>query len=135
MSSTTAKQHPLSLSAEDRARVEEVDQLARRGPASLPVLVQGLDAPSWAVRRAVVSALARLGTAAVESLCEVLCHRRDNEARIAAAVDALVAATGDVEGPVELLGDDPNPAIVCRFLRDPEHDQRKKGSKQVYDRL
>ncbi|RKG84166.1 HEAT repeat domain-containing protein [Corallococcus sp. CA049B] len=113
MSSSTAKQHPLSLSAEDRARVEEVDQLARRGPASLPVLVQGLDAPSWAVRRAVVSALARLGTAAVESLCEVLRHRRDNEARIAAAVDALVAATGDVEGPVELLGDDPNPAIVC----------------------
>ncbi|RKG61893.1 HEAT repeat domain-containing protein [Corallococcus sp. AB011P] len=113
MSSTTAKQHPLSLSAEDRARVEEVDQLARRGPASLPVLVTGLDAPSWAVRRAVVSALARLGSASVEPLCEVLRHRRDNEARIAAAVDALVAATGEVEGPVELLGDDPNPAIVC----------------------
>ncbi|WP_223639382.1 HEAT repeat domain-containing protein [Corallococcus sp. EGB] len=111
--STPAKQHPLSLSADDRARVEEVEQLARRGPVSLPVLVQGLDAPSWAVRRAVVSALARLGTPAVGPLCEVLRHRRDNEARIAAAVDALVAATGEVEARVEALGDDPNPAIVC----------------------
>ncbi|RKH58757.1 HEAT repeat domain-containing protein [Corallococcus aberystwythensis] len=113
MTSTTAKQHPLSLSADDRARVEEVEQLARQGPVSLPVLVDGLDAPSWAVRRAVVSALARLGTPSVEPLCDVLRHRRDNEARIAAAVDALVAATGEVEGPVEVLGDDPNPAIVC----------------------
>ncbi|MCY1040378.1 HEAT repeat domain-containing protein [Corallococcus sp. bb12-1] len=110
---STVRQHPLSLSADDRARVEEVDQLARKGASSLPTLLAGLDAPSWAVRRAVVSALARLGTPAVQPLCDVLIHQRDNEARIAAAVDALVAATGEVDGPVEVLGDDANPAIVC----------------------
>ncbi|MFP2902961.1 HEAT repeat domain-containing protein [Corallococcus sp. 4LFB] len=63
MTGSTVRHHPLSLSADDRARVEEVEQLARQGPASLPVLVDGLDAPSWAVRRAVVSALGPPGHA------------------------------------------------------------------------
>ncbi|NOJ56229.1 MULTISPECIES: HEAT repeat domain-containing protein, partial [Myxococcus] len=105
--------HPLTLSAEDRSQVDEVEQLARRGAASLALLVGGLDAQSWAVRRAVVGALAKLGTPAVAPLRDVLLHRRDSEARLAAAVEALVASTGDVEGALEALGDDANPAIVC----------------------
>jgi HEAT repeat protein len=105
--------HPLSLSAEDRARVEQVEQLARRGPGGLAQLLAGLDAPSWAVRRAVVGALARLGTPAVAPLRDVLCHRCDNEARLAAAVEALVASSGDVEGALEPLAEDADPAVVC----------------------
>jgi HEAT repeat protein len=110
---STATSHPLSLSADDRSQVEAVEQLARRGVASLDALVAGLDTPSWAVRRAVVGALSRLGTPAVPPLREVLTHRRDSEARLAAAVEALVASSGDVEGLLEPLGEDPNPAIVC----------------------
>ena len=110
---SSATSHPLSLSADDRAQVEAVEQLARRGAGSLEQLVAGLDTSSWAVRRAVVGALARLGTPAVEPLREVLSHRRDSEARLAAAVEALVASSGDVEGALEPLAEDPNPAIVC----------------------
>ncbi|NVJ13581.1 HEAT repeat domain-containing protein [Myxococcus sp. AM010] len=105
--------HPLTLSAEDRSQVDEVEQLARRGASSLALLVGGLDAQSWAVRRAVVGALAKLGTPAVASLRDVLVHRRDSEARLAATVEALVASTGDVEGVLEPLGEDANPALVC----------------------
>lgn len=110
---SSATSHPLSLSADDRAKVEAVEQLARRGASSLDELVAGLDTPSWAVRRAVVSALARLGTPAVPPLRDVLGRRRDSEARLAAAVEALVASSGDVEGVLEPLGEDPNPAVVC----------------------
>ncbi|WP_164019915.1 HEAT repeat domain-containing protein [Pyxidicoccus trucidator] len=111
--SSSAHPHPLTLSADDRAQVDAVEQLARRGSASLELLVAGLDAPSWAVRRAVVGALARLGTPAVPPLRDVLSHRRDSEARLAAAVEALVASSGDVEAALEPLAEDPNPAVVC----------------------
>ncbi|AKQ70682.1 HEAT repeat protein [Myxococcus hansupus] len=110
---TSTGGHPLTLSAEDRSRVEEVEQLARRGTSSLALLVGALDAQSWAVRRAVVGALAKMGTPAVAPLRDILVHRRDSEARLAAAVEALVASTGDVEGALEPLGDDVNAAIVC----------------------
>ena len=89
--------NPLSLSAEDRARVEAVEALARRGVSGLEALLADLDTPSWAVRRAVIGALARMGTPAVAPLCEVLRHRRDSEARLAAAVEVLVASTGEVD--------------------------------------
>ncbi len=89
-----ASGHPLTLSADDRAQVETIEALARRGIASLQALVDELDTPSWAVRRAVIGALARLGTPAAGPLCEVLRLRRDNEARLAAAVEALVASVG-----------------------------------------
>ncbi|MCE9671017.1 HEAT repeat domain-containing protein [Myxococcus stipitatus] len=112
-SSAPVATSPLSLSPDDRAQVEAVEQLSRRGVGSLDGLVSGLDTPSWAVRRAVVAALARLGTPAVPSLCEVLRLRRDSETRLAAAVEALVASTGEVDATVESLADDDNPAIVC----------------------
>ncbi|WP_224244867.1 HEAT repeat domain-containing protein [Hyalangium gracile] len=108
-----APSHPLSLSSEDRSRVEEVEALARRGASSLEFLIVDLETPSWAVRRAVIGALARMGTPAVEPLCELLQHRRDNEARLAAIVEALVASTGEVDGCVIALGEDANPAVVC----------------------
>jgi HEAT repeat protein len=105
--------HPLSLSPEDRAQVEAVEALARQGASSLDALLRQLETPSWAVRRAVIGALARMGTPAVGALCELLRHRRDNEARLAAAVEALVASTGEVDEPLVALGEEANPAVVC----------------------
>ncbi len=85
----------LIVSASERRRRAEVDALFHA--RSTHALIDRLDDPSWAVRRAVVSALARLGDDAVDSLCDVLKRRRDHEGRIAAAVDALVGSLGHVE--------------------------------------
>lgn len=104
----------LVLSPEDRARVEQVENLARSGAEGAQALLALLAEPSWAVRRAVVAALASLGDPAVPGLCEVLSTRRDNEARLAAAVDALVASRGESVGAhmVALAKGAPGP-IVC----------------------
>jgi HEAT repeat protein len=111
------KQGPKSalvLSPEDRARVEQVDELARSGADGVVELTARLKEPSWAVRRAVVTALASLGDVAVQGLCDVLESGRDDEARIAAAVDALVASRGElVEPRVETLARSTAPAVVC----------------------
>jgi HEAT repeat protein len=103
----------LSLSSEDRARVEAVEALARRGAEGLDALVSDLDTPSWAVRRAVIGALARMGTVAIAPLCALLLHRRDSESRLAAIVEVLVASTGEVDEPLIALAESPNPAVVC----------------------
>jgi len=104
----------LVLSPEDRARVEHIEQLARSGASGAQALLDLLAEPSWAVRRAVVNALASLGDPAVDGLCDTLCTRRDNEARLAAAVDALVASRGEsVESRmVQLAHGSPGP-VVC----------------------
>ncbi|WP_437784403.1 HEAT repeat domain-containing protein [Sorangium sp. So ce1097] len=104
---------PLSVSEPERQRVELVDRLAASGAPGVPALVEMLADPSWTVRRAIVASLAALGDAAVRPLCACLSERRDSEARIAAAVDALVASLGDVDGPVLDLTRDPRPAIVA----------------------
>ncbi len=85
----------LVLSPEDRARVEHIERLARSGDSATPELLKLLAEPSWAVRRAVVSALASIGASAVPGLVAALEQQRDNEARLAATVDALVASRGD----------------------------------------
>ncbi|HEX6764794.1 MAG TPA: HEAT repeat domain-containing protein, partial [Polyangiaceae bacterium] len=69
---------------------------------------------SWVVRRAVVAALARVGTPACGALSEVLRGDRKSEARLAAAVDALVASTGDVEPQLLALAEtSDDPAVIC----------------------
>ena len=94
--------------------MEEVQHLAAGGAAGVPSLVALLSDPSWVVRRAVVAALARVGTPAVGALCEVLRVDRANETRLAAAVDALVASGGEVEPAVlALAGQAQNPAVIC----------------------
>ena len=97
MSSGVAR---LGLSHEDRGRVEEVQRLTQAGAKSTGALVALLADPSWAVRRVVVAALARIGTPAVRPLCQVLLGDRTSEARLAAAVDTLVASSGDVDDAV-----------------------------------
>ncbi len=107
-----------ALSPEDRQRVEQVERVARDGKAGLPMLVELLDDRSWAVRRAVVAALARLGDVAAPALCELVRTRRDNEARLAAAVDALSGSSGDVRAAVVALARaDAPPAVICDALQ------------------
>lgn len=104
----------LVLSPDDRARVDHVEALARRGAEGVDALLELLVDPSWAVRRAVVDALASVGDAAIAGLRDVIMNRRDHEGRIAAAVDALVASRGNLDGIVlALAGSDAAPAIVC----------------------
>ncbi|MCA1663050.1 MAG: HEAT repeat domain-containing protein, partial [Myxococcales bacterium] len=104
----------LTLSKEDAARVHAVEQLAVDGAASVATLVAQLDDASWAVRRAVVGALARLGAPAVAPLVDVLRMRRDSEARLAAAVDALSSCRAEVDAAMFALVDEAGrPAVVC----------------------
>jgi HEAT repeat protein len=93
----------LVLSPADRTRMEYVEALARAGDDGVAELLGLLSEPSWAVRRAVVAALASLGDAAVPGLCTVLQTQRDSETRLAAAVDALVASRADVNTPMVAL--------------------------------
>ncbi|MDB4969437.1 MAG: lyase HEAT-like repeat protein [Myxococcales bacterium] len=106
---------PLTLSKEDAERVREIERLAQLGAASVEALGGHLDDPSWAVRRAVVGALARIGRPSVAMLCQLLRTRRDNEARLAAAVDALAAARGEIDDAIIALAADEgaNPALLC----------------------
>ncbi|UJR80055.1 HEAT repeat domain-containing protein [Sandaracinus amylolyticus] len=107
----------LALSASDRARAAEVDELASRLPATLGELVACLDAPTWPVRRAAVAALARAGHVAIAPLVEILRSRRDREARLAAAVDALSASSGSVDDAMLALAHGSPPAVVCDALQ------------------
>jgi HEAT repeat protein len=110
----TQVQSPLVLSPSDRERIAEVDKLAHeQRETSVPSLIALLTSRSWAVRRAVVAALARLGDPAVRALSGVLLRQRDDEDRLSAAVDALSASRGDaVPSMLELLGAADN-AVVC----------------------
>lgn len=106
----------LALSDGDRERLEEVERLETRGESAVGALIGRLAEPSWAVRRAVVAGLARLGDPALGPLCEVLKAQRDDEVRLAAVVDALSASGGDVEGALlRLLGDAaaPSAPVLC----------------------
>jgi HEAT repeat protein len=94
--------------------MEAVQRLTASGAAGVEALVELLAEPSWVVRRAVVASLARIGNPAVAPLCAALLEDRSNEARLAAAVDALVASGGDVEPAVLALGDEAGlPAVLC----------------------
>ena len=123
---STAPSVVLSLSAQDRARVEQVEALARQGRAGLPELLPLLDDPSWAVRRAVVAALARLGDDALAPLCGILRSQRNNEARLAAAVDAIAASSGNVLPSMVELASSSRPS--GRHLRRPPGARAQKGA-------
>jgi HEAT repeat protein len=100
----------LNVSEAERSRAAEVDGLAAEG--AVDALMDRLLDSSWTVRRAVVAALARLGDVAVQPLCDVLRHR-DDEGRLAAAVDALVASVGQVDDAVLPLAYSADVALVC----------------------
>ena len=106
-------QDRFSVTPEERERLERIERLVANGAAGIAPLVDLLDDPSWTVRRAVVGGLAAGGDAVVAPLCQALRHRRDNEGRIAATVDALAALNADVDARLAAMADDPDPAIVA----------------------
>jgi HEAT repeat protein len=129
---STAPSVVLSLSAQDRARVEQVEALARQGRTGLPELLPLLDDPSWAVRRAVVAALARLGDDALAPLCGILRSQRNHEARLAAAVDAIAASSGNVlPSMVELASSSDQPAVICDALQVLGRRKERDGLKHI----
>ena len=104
----------LTLSDDDRARMADVDGLAQLGASGIELLLAGLGDRSWAVRRAVVHALAKLGEDAVPGLTKILRERDTNENRLAAAVDALSASSADVtDAALALCGDAELPETIC----------------------
>lgn len=107
----------LVLSHEDRTRIEEVESIARGGAEGVPALLARLVDPSWAVRRAVVSALASLGDAPIAGLIATLETQRDNEARLAATVDTLVASSADVDPKMMELARRAEVAVVCDAIQ------------------
>jgi HEAT repeat protein len=76
-------------------------------------LISMLDEPTWKVRRKVVEFLAAAGAPAVEPLCNLLRTRRDNEGRLAAAVDALSTSTTVDDTPIWRLAKHPAAAIAA----------------------
>lgn len=101
----TLRTAPLTLSTDDHGRVGEIQRLTQGGAGSVAPLLGWLGEKSWVVRRAVVAALARIGTPAVGPLCTLLEEDRGDEARLAAAVDALAQASGDVDARVLALAE------------------------------
>jgi len=102
----------LQLSGCDTGAVIEVERLAAAG--HVESLMPLLSDPSWAVRRSVVGALARIGQPAVAPLVDVLRSHRDHEARLAATADALSSSRGDVETAlVALAAEDPVAPVLC----------------------
>jgi HEAT repeat protein len=94
-------------------RLEQVKDLARAGVAALPRLVEQLVDASWAVRRAVVAALATAESGAMAVLVEMLRSSRDDEAKIAGLVDALSVTEHGIDELLLELASDGNVAVVC----------------------
>jgi HEAT repeat protein len=105
----------VSLSDDERERVDRVEHLAR--VTDVDALVRLLTEPSWAVRRAVIAALARIGTPAVRALVDVLVGGRGDETRLAATVDVLAATTADVDADMLELAKGVEPAVVCDAIQ------------------
>jgi len=103
----------LALTPAEQERSAAVQRHARAGSAGVALLLPMLSDESWAVRRAVVGALAELGRESVGPLCATLRQQRDDEARIAATVDALVQNPGDVLSEVSSLASSPDPAVAA----------------------
>ena len=103
--------HQAAFSPEDLRRVEEIERLASGG--GVDRLIAMLDDPSWAVRRAVVAALAAAGPRAVGFLCEALQTRRASEGRIAATVDALSVVSGDADPALAAMAADAEVPVLA----------------------
>lgn len=113
MTATRAGGAPVVMSAAERERAKKVDRLVALGEPGVQELLDMLADPSWTVRRSVVAGLAALGDAAIAGLGEALVTRRDSEASIAAAVDALAASIGHPDQLLGQLTEHPNPAAVA----------------------
>lgn len=104
---------PPQLSDVERSRIAAVDQYVALGEGGIPELLAMLSERSWVVRRSAIAGLSALGEPAVPGLIGILRHGRDDEDRLAAAVDALSTSIGAIDAAIiELMGDQ-DIAVVC----------------------
>jgi HEAT repeat protein len=101
----------LGVTVLERRRIERLRELARGGSGNIGELLAMRVDPSWAVRREVIAVLAELGEPVLTALSASLSSERDDETRIAATVDALVASTGDVDAALGALPTDSTAAV------------------------
>lgn len=120
-----------ALSPDEVRRAHQVQHLQRLGARGVESLVGMLTDQSWAVRRAVVAALARVGQPAVAPLVEVLTGCRDDETRIAAAVDALSASSAEVADALEPMLTSDDAAVVS----DAVQVLGRRGAREAAARL
>jgi HEAT repeat protein len=97
----------------ERSRLDRLQALVASGAAGIPELLSMRTDTSWSVRREVIAALGELGEPALAPLCTSLLDERDDETRIAATVDALVASTGDVDTRLNALMPEANAAALA----------------------
>lgn len=94
--------------------LERLFELARsKHHEAVPGLLVRLGEPRWTVRREVIAAIATLGELALPALCESLQRERQDETRIAATADALVASACDVESALIALAASAEPAVAA----------------------
>lgn len=109
----TAARRALIVSPAERDRITRLRALLASGPEGVEELLAMRTDPSWTVRREVIAALAQLGDVAIDALIASLRAERDDETRIAATVDALVASTGNVDARLNALGAAAEPALLA----------------------
>ncbi|HVJ18003.1 MAG TPA: HEAT repeat domain-containing protein [Polyangiaceae bacterium] len=102
-----------SLDAQERTRLERAERAAKLGASGVKTLSSMLSDTSWVLRRQVVTLLADAGQPAVEELCRVLREDRSDEAKNAAAIDALASTDAVVVDAMVELCSDPNHAVVA----------------------
>jgi len=102
----------VGITAAERGRIDRLQALVASGAPGLADVLAMLIDPSWAVRREVIAALGQLGELSLAALCASLIRERDDETRIAATVDSLVASTGDVDACLRRVVGAP-PAVLA----------------------
>jgi HEAT repeat protein len=118
----------------ERRRLERLRELAAEGASRIPEILAMRTDPSWAVRREVIAALGGLGEAALAPLCASLLAERDDETRIAATVDALVASTADADTQLSELRVGASAAVLADVAQILGR-RRKPGSTLVLAEL
>lgn len=109
----TPRAPELAVSPSEEGRIRRLRELVVKGESGLLELLAMRADPSWVVRREVIAALGALGEAALAPLCASLASERDDETRIAATVDALVASTGDAEQALTSLSQSTEAAVLA----------------------
>ncbi len=101
------------FSAADERLVQQAAELAKRGKAGVPSLLELFQQRSWAVRRAAVSALSAVDAETLEVVVSALVEQRAHEPTVAGIVDALSAASASVEPLIAKLLLATDAAVLC----------------------
>jgi HEAT repeat protein len=122
---------PSFISLDDEKALQQVALLAAEGASAVPKLLELFQHKSWALRRAIVTALSRGDAAVLEQLSLALVTSRAHEPTIAGIVDALAAASPSADPLVRRLLTDSDRAVLCDAIQI----AGRRGSRTVVPRL